>query len=570
VALRNTVEASVQERADRLGEFDGGSFTVELLLVVALWLVTWVRFRGAPIDPMYRIDYGNVTAYPSSDALDAYGSAIAVLVGDGWSNWEFSSRWTLCKVGWKAILVALAWLFDRDPAAMQSALTLLLASTGPAFYFFVRQLLPRSWGPFIGTATTIAFLAFPLGGSWWFERSMITEGPTLLLSLLVCGVMLRVLRTSAWTIPSAMTLGCLCGLLVLIRSQARFGLIPPLAAFAALAVRRPLGRNFLAATAICFAAATAPFYLKTSYHLGRPYLGTEICSLRAVLNWTPCGQAVGTTDGLPAVPEASEAEVLNALGDRVRAALRVQRSHPIAVAEAAVGKFFFYTHSQIASIVGVSWSSWMCLPAAATLFLGIATTVRRIGASALIPVLYAAFYMLPNALFSLYWVRHGAPISWLGPAYAAALSGAFVNEKTATRSAGVGSAAPMSQALAWLTAVGAAWTVLVTFLMLRADHSPYPSLDQSVSDPRAVVGHILLPIEIRPGNAPVHTSERDLAPRSEPYTSFLLVKPWKESGGYSRTPVWIRGSFPGQLRNGDRVTVVTGDDGEVFRISRSP
>lgn len=561
---------------------------LELVVVTALWLVAWAQFADGPVDRMYRIDRGAAVAYPSRDALDAYGSALAVLVGDGWANWESSSRWTLCKVGWKALLVPLAWLFDRDPARMQHALTFLLASTGPAFYFLVRQLLPEHRGRTAASAATLLFLFSPLEGAWSFQRSMMTEGPTLVFSLLVCALALRAVRRGSWHYSAAVSLGLLSGVLVLVRSQTRLSLAALAALVGILAWNRPGGRRFLAAVTLSAFAVLGPVYLKTSYHLGRLYLGTEICSVRAVLNWTPCGQAVGGTGGLPTISEAREGEVLDALNDRARAALAVQLEHPLAPAKAAVERFLYFTYSPLLQLIRGPWRVWLCFPAVLLLACGIASAWPRLGPGALIPVAYATCYLLPNALFSLYWSRHGAPISWLGIAYTAAIPYAFVSPRRGVpdRPSGEASARP----LVWLTAACALWAAVCTSWMLHVDLAPFSPVDWSAVASRpemrealggeaadsasvhVAVGHLLLPMEVAPNDPPFRYDEETLLPRAEVYSTFFLVRAWKENGGFSRRRLWIRGRLPAGLRNGDRVVVVMGDiiPGEVLALVEAP
>src|SRR5690606_30105890 len=117
------------------------------------------------------------------------------------------------------------------------------------------------------------------------------------------------------------------GALALVRSQARFGVAGLVVVLALVAARSPAGRRFLAAAAFGLVAVVAPVYVKTSVHLGVPYLGTEICSLRAVLNWTEAGRAAGGTIGLAAA-RADEAQVLDALAARAQDAALLQLRRP--------------------------------------------------------------------------------------------------------------------------------------------------------------------------------------------------------------------------------------------------
>lgn len=503
---------------------------------------------------VYRYDCGDAVAYPASDALNAYASAVAVLEGDGWANWQTSSRWTLCKIGWKAALVPLAWAFDRDPGRMQLAVTVFLAGIAPGFYLLARATIGGRFAAIGAFAATLLFLATPLERGWWFTRTFLTEGPTLLLVLVVCALAIREARRRTWLASSGLGFGLVAGALALVRSQARFGIAALVVVLALVAARSPAGRRFLAAAALGFCVFVAPVYVKTSVHLGSPYFGTEICSLRAVLHWTESGRTVGGASGLSLAAGGSEAEVIAALSERARGAARLQLDRPAAVVGNAIDRFLFATTGGFTRALGLRWSEITAAAGAALLAIGLAAASRQ-GIGAILPFAFAAGYFLPNAVYSLFWIRHGVPISWLGVLALTSIGGRLVAPREAAAEPPTGKDRRFPP-----LAIGAVTlSALATAAMLRSDFAPAPP-----TAPREIVvpgldrpfeGHLLLPIRRAPGAPACATGDARLEPARGAETSFLLATSWKRDGAFALRRVRIRGALPTGLRNGDRIVV---------------
>ncbi len=162
-------------------------------MVVLLWVFALQHMTRAPDrwGREYRIDRKEAVAYPYSDAFVDYLNAIAIVSGDGWVHWRRTNRWSAYRPGWAAFLAGLATVYGRDPEAMQRLITVLLAGVTPAFFLLITSLFPSPRSPPIAAAAAVLFTVNAPHVSWWFQNTMMTEGPTLLLSLLFCSLALR-------------------------------------------------------------------------------------------------------------------------------------------------------------------------------------------------------------------------------------------------------------------------------------------------------------------------------------------------------------------------------------------
>ncbi len=192
---------------------------------LALWAFAAAQF-SRPQPPksghanrahVFRIDVNEIQAYPRSDAAREYLNAMAILSGDGWVSWRGPARWSISQPGWGAFLAGLALLTGGDPATMQSILTVLLAAAPPVFMLLILQLYPGRRDLLLASVATLVFTLSPFYG-WWFQRTMLSEGPTMLLSLLFCLLTIRYCRRlGEWSWRQGFVLGLVGGLISLVR-----------------------------------------------------------------------------------------------------------------------------------------------------------------------------------------------------------------------------------------------------------------------------------------------------------------------------------------------------------------
>ena len=171
-----------------------------VLAVIGLWLLAWWLISTAPLREqgilVYRVDVNEIAAYPRSDAAMDYLNAMAILTGDGWVNWRDTNRWSVYRPGWGAFLAGLALLTGGEPAAMQGILSFLLAATAPALLLLLLALYRGPGDLFVAVAAALAWTLRPFFG-WQLQRSMMSEGPAVLLGVLFCLLAVRFCRRGA-------------------------------------------------------------------------------------------------------------------------------------------------------------------------------------------------------------------------------------------------------------------------------------------------------------------------------------------------------------------------------------
>ena len=174
-----------------------------LAALVGTWLLAFHLFSTAELPGgkilQFRTDVNEIVAYPRSDAAMDYLNGIAILSGDGWVNWRDTNRWSVYRPGWGAFLAGVALVTGGEPARMQTLLTLLLAATGPAFLLLVLQLYSGRWDLPLALLATVVWLFNPFLG-WFLQRTMMSEGPAMLLALLFCLMAVRFCgRRGGWS-----------------------------------------------------------------------------------------------------------------------------------------------------------------------------------------------------------------------------------------------------------------------------------------------------------------------------------------------------------------------------------
>ena len=598
----------------RLRALAGGPGGARLLLtvvaVVALWLGAWRLIATAPLPEkgilVYRVDAGEVVAYPRSDAAMDYLNAMAILSGDGWVNWRDTNRWSVYRPGWGAFLAGLALLTGGEPAAMQGLLSFLLAATAPAFLLLMLQLYPGDRDLLLALAATIPWMLKPFFG-WQLQRTMMSEGPAMLLALVFCLLAVRFgRRLEEWTWRQGAVLGLVAGALSLVRGQSRFGILLVVLVLAAASLgtaRRRL--PFFAGLACGALVVVGPIFLKTSIHLRLPYAGTSYTALYNTLEYTPVGRYVGGTaypDGAP----LSEREAMRLFQGRVRQGIAAALSQPGEMARDGFLHFSRTVHASVAELFGFQLpppkrkapvaSKLAILYALAGL--GLFFAWRRAGPVALAPLAFALGYFSPTVPFKFYSNRLGMPISWVGWVYVA---GALllllrwgaqrraVGEKVVAASAGPPPEGwPPRRAFALV----AAWLVLATAALIWMDLRPLPEVDAErlLADQRSrralqasglevdatlvaeadrllnrdgpserlLAGVAVLPMSLAPGDEPVLQpfSKQLLGPGDRGQDLFYLVSPWKRGGSLGMFQVRLGPGGAADLRPGDVVLVV--------------
>ena len=585
-----------------------------LLLAIAatalLWLGAWRLIASAPLPEkgilVYRIDAGEIVAYPRSDAAMDYLNAMAILSGDGWVNWRDTNRWSVYKPGWGAFLAGLALVTGGEPAAMQGVLGFLLAATVPAFLLLVLQLYRGRGGLVVALLVTVPWALKPLFG-WSLQRTMMSEGPALLLGLVFCLLAVRFGdRLGEWTWRQGALLGLVAGALSLVRGQSRFGIL----AVALLLVLVSLGRlrrrlPFFVGLVGGALAVVGPLYLKTSVHLRMPYAGTSYTALYNTLEYTPVGRRVGGT-GLPAGESLSERQAIRLFQGRVRQGIVDSLGRSGEMARDGFLQFSRTVFGSTTELTGLRLPPpERRRPVAGKLFglwaltgLGIFFAWRRAGPMALAPLLFALGYLAPTVPFWFYSNRLGMPISWVGWVYVAGplclLVHLGLRVAGGRRPAETTPAAP--PAPAWPGRRPAlllgGWLVLATAALLWADARPPARVDVErlfadersrralassgiAADPglideadrllnrgaageRLLAGVAVLPMSIAPGDEPVLQpfSKERLPPGETGQDLLYLVSPWKRGGALRISRLRLELGGAAAIRHGDQVLVV--------------
>jgi hypothetical protein len=564
-----------------------------------------------------------IVAYPRSDAAMDYLNGIALLSGDGWVNWREANRWSVYRPGWGAFLGGLALLTGAEPEAMQRLLTFLLAATAPAFMLLILYLYVGSRDLLLAIVAAVVLVVSPFIG-WWFERTMISEGPTMLLAILFCLLAIRFCgRLGDWSWRQGLVLGLVGGALSLVREQSRFAVLAVIVLLVLMSATRLRRRlPFFVSLGCGILVLVAPLYLKTSAHLRMPYAGTSYVALYVMLEYTHIGHEVGG-GALPEGVELSEREATRLLQQRVGRGLLVGLSRPLEMLRDGFLHFSQYIHGAVGKAVRrpippprlrqpmlVKLVVFYALTA-----IGLFFAWRRSGPVALTPLIFAAGYILPIVPFGFYSNRFGVPVSWVGLVYAAGALLLFHGARAGADGKGNAARAEpgrITEAIwpgrRFFVAV-AVWIALATGVLLWMDYRPLPEVDaerlfadsrsreglesagiggeaglveeadsllnHDAESERLLAGVAVLPLTIAPGDAPVvgPFSRAELPAEDESYAVFYLVSPWKRGDSFRVSQVKLGGGLPAGIRHGEEVLVVRAPDstesvGEnrVFRV----
>ncbi len=569
-----------------------------LLIAALLWLLALQVFSRAPVPGgrgASRVDHAGVEAYPLSDAGCDFQNALAILTGEGWVNWRGTNRWSVYKPGWGAALAVTALVTGRDTGRMQRLITAGLSLAAPAFFLLLLTLFPGPRGVPVAALATVFFVLNPSDQSWWFQRQMMTEGPTLLLALVFAILALRIGRRPPAADWHTFALGLTGGAAALVRGQARYAVAAAVAVMVLARIRRPrLAARFLALFACGFLVVVGPLYLKTSFHLKSLYTGTSYYALVTMLDWTEAGRAVGGS-ALAAEDREPEQRALEAMSRRAIEALRFNLRDPGRVVARGLRDVREVLFGAPAKIFDTrSGRPAFLYPMALLFALGVVAAARRHGLDALVPAAYAAGYLLPNLLYSYFLPRFGAPVGWVGLAFVSGSLLWWVNESRpgAADRLVPSLVEPPPQAVvprAWLVP-SAVWVVLAAALLLWVDLRPRPDVDverllaspkvlgvlanngvelddrlraeieravnHDEPSPRVHVGIAHLPMMTRPRNSGLVHGWVILQPRPRPYTVFFSISPWKNDGSFELYTVSRQRWMYRGYRHGDRVVAI--------------
>lgn len=587
---------------------------ITIAAALALWALATDRFSRPPAPKsghpnrahVFRIDVNEIQAYPRSDAAMDYLNGMAILSGDGWVNWRDTNRWSVYRPGWGAFLAGLALLTGGHPATMQPILTVLLAAAAPVFMLLILHLYPGGRDLLLAIVATLVFIFSPFYG-WWFQRTMMSEGPTMLLSLLFCLLTIRFCgRLGEWSWRQGFFLGLVGGALSLVRGQSRFAVLAVIALLALASCARLRRRlPFFVAAACGILVLVGPLYLKTSIHLRMPYAGTSYFALYSVLDYTDIGRSLGG-GSLPEGVELSEREATRLLQERVRRGLLIGLGQPRRMVEDGFLQYSRFIHGATGTAARRRMPSRPdARPPYSTLFVlysltavGLYYAWRRVGPAALAPLVFAAGYILPTVPLWFYRARFGVPISWVSLVYVAGALLVFGGARAGAGGRSAGWEATPSSAVepVWpgrrfFILVGS-WLALATAVLLWMDFKPLPRLDaqklfadtrsrqvladadvaagadlideanrllnQGQEGARLLAGVVVFPTTIHPGDQPVPLSfgKGELFAAEESYDAFYLVSPWKRGGSFRISQVGLRGGATAGLRPGDEVIVV--------------
>jgi len=586
---------------------------ITVAIAIGLWLFAYGLFSAAPLRDegilVYRTDVNEIVAQPRSDAAMDYLNGMAILSGDGWVNWRSTNRWSVYRPGWGAFLGGLALLTGGDPEAMQGILTFLLAATAPVFMLLILNLYAGGRDLLLATLATVLWLLNSFF-FWMLHRTMMSEGPTILLAVSFCLLAVRFGdRLRGWSWRQGLLLGLVGGALSLVREQSRFGILAVLVLLVVASAGRLRRRLPFFVSMVCgMLILVGPLYLKTSIHLRMPYAGTSFVSLYNTLQYTTTGRAVGG-NRIPGGAGLSGREVMKVMQQRVLRGLVVGSSRTREMLRDGFLEFSRYIHGA----TGRVFARQLPEPKSRQprmvrlLFLYSLTAVglffawRRAGPVALVPLVFAAGYVLPTVPFWFYSNRLGLPVSWVGLVYVA---GAVLVFHPARAGADGGDGRAVAEANADRGAVWpgkrffglvGAWLALATAALLWMDFRPLPEVDverlfadsrsrqalaragiaggpgmveevdrlvnRDGESERLLAGIAVFPMTIDPGDEPVLQpfSKERLPPGEESHDLFYLVSPWKRGNSFLISRVRLGNAGAG-IRPGDEVIVVRAVD----------
>lgn len=232
---------------------------------------------------------------------------------------------------------------------MQAIVTFLMGATAPVFMLLMLHFYPGGRDLLLAVVATMVLIIGPFYG-WWFQRTLMSEGPTILLALLFCLLTIRFCdRIGEWSWRQGLALGLVGGAISLVRGQSRFGVLAVIALLALVSFGRLRRRlPFFVGVACGLLALLGPLYLKTSIHLRMPYTGTSYAALYAVLEHTAIGPSLGGAR-LPEGVELSEPEATKLLQQRVGQSLRMGLSQPWEAAKSGFLEYSRYIHGSAAA-----------------------------------------------------------------------------------------------------------------------------------------------------------------------------------------------------------------------------
>ena len=392
--------------------------------VLFLWVFAYYTFQSHPKSSLFRVDRNEAVAYPRSDARGDFKNALAILDGYGWVDWREHTRWSQYRPGWSAFLATVGYLTGRDPGRMQFLITLLLSGVGAFLYLGILALFPNRKMPIVAFVCALLFLMYPQCRSWWFQHSMMTGGPALLLAIALCTVGVRACSRRQWWWFEGLALGILMAAICMIRPQARYAMAAILAVVLVAAWPHFRVRiRFLLMLVCGFIGVIGPCYLKTSVHLGYPYTGISYTSVRGLLHMTASGRVAGGPF-LEPDQARTEAQAISILHKRAKKALWINLKQPGRVLKEGLQHYHAYSLANVAKIFRTTvWSPTFTIVAWCLVALGVVFSVGRVGPAGTIPLIFSLAYLAPQVamsafMYDSYEERYGLPVSWIAIAYA--------------------------------------------------------------------------------------------------------------------------------------------------------
>ena len=323
---------------------------------------------------------------------------------------------------------------------------------------------------------------------------------------------------------------------------------------------------------VCGAVAlVGPLYLKTSIHLRMPYAGTSYFALYSVLDYTEIGRSLGG-GRLPEGVELSEREATKLLQERVGRGLRIGLSRPWQVAKSGFLEYSRFIHGVAGTAAKRRMpsrpeasppASWLVVLYSLTA-IGLYFAWRRVGPVALVPLVFAAGYILPMVPMWFYRARFGAPISWVSLVYVAGAVLLFGGaDVVARRHAGEveSKADDADVALIEKVADNRSRAVLAGAGVSAGAEMVEEAgrlLNRDEPSERLLVGVVAFPMTVRPGDEPLPLifGRGSLLPGDETLGAFHLVSPWKRGGSFRISHVALGGGLTDGIRPGEQVLVV--------------
>ncbi|SPD73140.1 membrane hypothetical protein [uncultured Desulfobacterium sp.] len=388
------------------------------IVLCLLWAMAYQVFQ-VPSEPMdFRIDRREAIAYPMSDAAGDFLNGLALLVGDGWVNWRPFARWTVYRPGWCGFIGVLTWLCDYDLPRIQTVLTAIYALAAPLFFLLCLAVFRGGSAPAVAFIAAVFFTMHPQDRSWWFQSTMMTEGPTLLLALGICLFSVRAASRRCWRWGEGFILGILLGAIILVRNQSLYAFAALFAVLCLQALRRFRRRFPFLIMLLCGLFCTVgPCFFKTSWHLKQPYFGTNCTSLTSILGWSATGRLLG---GFSLTPEEEkdEATAINVMTARAKKAILMNLKDPKRVLSEA---FVWYERTNFVNMAKMLGLNKLATPTIVMLWLlmlaGVFYAFVRHGLTGIIPFAFSVGYFFPQVLISFYMDRFAQPIFWVGLFY---------------------------------------------------------------------------------------------------------------------------------------------------------